>query len=157
MTISNLIVLILIFSIVPTTGAQQKIGQPNDSQLTTVEYKTGQVWKTGFGPTVTILKVEDLSKIGKVIHVRIDNVPDGTCGPVQLTKSIEHLALTEKMVRRSAIDLVEKNADLPDSYFDAYRKWEQQKKRDVLKVTIQEAILSTEGLPAPMICNFLPA
>ena len=99
----------------------------------------------------------DLPKIGEVIRVRIDNVPDGTCGPVQLTKSIEHLALTVKMVRKSAIDLVEENADLPDSYFDAYRKWGQQKKHDVLKVTIQEAILSTEGLTAPMICNFLPS
>lgn len=122
-----------------------------------MEYKAGQVWKMPFGPTVTILKVEELPKLGKVVHLRVDKVPDGSCGSVQLTKSIEHLALTEKMVRKSALALVNENTDLPDSYLDAYREWEKQKKHEVLKVPIQEAILSVSTLPGPMICNLLPS
>jgi hypothetical protein len=121
------------------------------------EYEAGQVWKATFGPTVSILKVEELPKFGKVVHVRVDNVPNGSCGSVQLTKSMEHFALTEKMVRKSALDLVKENADLPDSYLDVYREWGKQKKHEVLKVPIQDAILSVSTLPGLMICNLLPS
>ena len=80
----------------------------------------------------------------------------GVADHVRLTKSIEHLALTEKMLRKSALDLVNENTALPDSYLDGYREWEKQKKHEVLKVPIQEAILSVSTLPGPMICNLLP-
>jgi len=153
--ICKLTVSALLLSLLPTASPQEKVGQPNDPQKI-VEYKAGQVWKTPFGPTVTILKVEELSKLGKVVHVRVDKVPDGSCGSVQFTKSIEHLALTEKMMRKSALDLVNENTDLPDSYLDAYREWEKQKKHVVLKLPIQEAILSVSTFPGPMICNLLP-
>jgi hypothetical protein len=90
------------------------------------------------------------------VHVRVDNVPVQSCGGFNLTTTIEHMALSEKMMRKSMIDLVKNNVDLPDSYFDAYRKWEKQKKRELIKVPIQEAIRSVKTLPGPMICNFLP-
>ena len=124
--ICKLTVCALLLSLLPTASPQEKVGQPNDVPKI-VEYKAGQVWKTPFGPTVTILKVEELPKLGKVVHVRVDKVPDGSCGSVQLTKSIEHLALTEKMLRKSALDLVNENTDLPDSYLDGYREWENRR------------------------------
>jgi len=52
------------------------------------------------GPTVTILEVEDVPKVGKVVHVRIDNVPVSSCGSIQLTTTIEHMALAEKVMRQ---------------------------------------------------------
>jgi hypothetical protein len=136
--------------------AQQDAGQPSDSNSKTIEYKPGQVWETGFGPTVTILKVEELPKFGKVVHVRVDNIPVQNCGGFHLTRTIEHMALTEKMMRKGATDLIKDNVDLPDPYFDAYRKWEGQKKREVIKVPIQKAIVKSGEPLGPIICNFLP-
>jgi hypothetical protein len=141
----------LILGCLPAATAQN---QPNDSKPKTAEYKSGQVWTVGQGITVTVLAVEDLHKIGKVIHVRVDKIPLQTCGDLHLTRTIEHLALTEKMMRKSRLDLLQDSVDLPESSVDAYRKWEEQKKHDVAKVTIQEAI---PPVPGPMICNFAPS
>lgn len=153
----NLIVVLvfgLFFSVVSTATAQQKGGQPNNSNA--VEYQPGQVWNTDQGANVTILLVETDRKGDKVVHVRIDNVPVQSCGGFHLTTTIEHMALSEKMIRKSVIKLTKNNVGLPDAYFDAYRKWEKQKKHDLTKVPLQEAILSVSNLPGPMICNFRP-
>jgi hypothetical protein len=40
---------------------------------------------------------------------------------------------------------------------DAYRKWEEQKKHQILKVPIQKAILTGGNVMGPMICNFVPS
>jgi hypothetical protein len=133
-------------------GQEQRDG-PNAE---TVEYKAGQVWTTNLGMEVTVLGVEDLHKVGNVVHVRIDKIPLPSCGGIHLTRTIEHLALTEKMMRKSGLELQKKIIDLPESYLDAYREWEQQKKREIVKVPIQQAILAN-GTVSPIICNFLPS
>jgi hypothetical protein len=123
-----------------------------------VEYKAGQSWRyaTGDGPTITVLKVEDLPKIGRVIHVRVDNIPVPGCAGIHLTNSIDHIALTEKMMRKSVNDLLRENADLPDSYFEGYREWQKQKKPRIVKdMTITDVVRRNADLP--LICNFLPA
>ena len=53
-----------------------------------VEYKAGQSWRyaSGNGPIITVLKVEDLPKIGRVIHVRVDDIPVPVCAGIQLTR-----------------------------------------------------------------------
>lgn len=157
--IKSLIVFVfgLLLSTTPVASAQQDGAQSNGPNSKTVEYKSGQVWKTDLGATVTILTVEDVRKVGKIVHVRIDNVPVQSCGGSHLTTTIEHMALSEKMMRKSAIDLVKNNIALPDSYFDAYREWEKKKNHKVINVPMQEAILSVETLPGPMICNILPS
>lgn len=92
------------------------------------EYKAGQVWQlSGGDETVTLLKVEDLHKIGRVVHVRVDKVSEG-CQGIHLTTSIDHIVLTEKMMRKSPATLLQEKTDLPDSCFDAYRVWQKQKK-----------------------------
>jgi hypothetical protein len=125
----SLVVFGLSLSIVPTAWSQREASPPGDSNSKTIEYRPGQVWETGFGPIVTILKVEELPKVGMVVHVRIDNVPVQNCRGFHLTRTIEHMALAEKMMRQGATNLIKDNVDLPDSYFDAYRKWEKQKRR----------------------------
>jgi hypothetical protein len=144
---------VLLLASLPRATAQS---QPDDSNSKTVEYKSGQVWTIGQGITVTILAVEDVHRVGKVVHVRIDKTPVQSCGDIHLTRSIEHLAL-EKMMRKSGLDLLKDNVDLPESSIGAYRNWEEQKKHEIAKVPIQKAILPVGTLPGPMICNFVPS
>jgi hypothetical protein len=153
----SLVVLSLSLSIVPMSGAQRDAGTPADSNSKTIEYKPGQVWKTGFGPIVTVLKVEALPKVGRVVHVRVDNVPVQNCGGFHLTRTIEHMALAEKVMRKGSTALIKDNVDLPDSFFEAYRKWEKQKKREVIKEPMQEAVHRSSEPFGPIICNFLPS
>ncbi len=134
-------------------AAQAPAAQPALAQ-----YKAGQSWRyaTGDGPTITVLKVEDLPRIGRVIHVRVDNIPVPGCAGIHLTNSIDHIALTEKMMRKSVHDLLRENADLPDSYFEGYREWQKQKKPQIVKdITIADVVRRNADLP--LICNFLPA
>jgi len=123
-----------------------------------VEYKAGQSWRyaSGNGPIITVLKVEDLAKIGRVIHVRVDDVPVPGCAGIHLTNSIDHIAVTEKMMGKSVHDLLREDADLPDSYFEGYREWQKQKKPQIVKdKTISDVIKMK--VDVPLICNFLPS
>jgi hypothetical protein len=123
------------------------------AQSRAVEYKAGQVWTTQYGPTVvTILKVENLPKVGKVVHVRIDKVLMFRCEGLEPSSVIQHLAFQEKMLRGGLVSLVKKNSDLPDSYFTEYQKWEQQQDHVPLNVPIQQ-IIRDAALPGPIICN----
>lgn len=121
-----------------------------------VVYKPGQVWTMNQGITVTILAVEDVHRVGKVIHVRVDKIPWQSCGDVHLTRAIEHLAVTEKMMLKSALVPTDNHADLPESSVEAYRNWQTQKKHEIAKVPLQKAILN-ESIVPPMICNFVPS
>ncbi len=138
-----------------STGMAQS--RTENSNLNSVEYKTGQLWTTGQGITVTVLAIEDVHRVGKVVHVRIDKIPYQSCGDIHLTRAIDHIALTEKMMRQSELVLSKDNIELPESSIDAYRTWEEQKKHQVLKVSIQKAILTEGDAMGPMICNFVPS
>jgi len=131
--------------------------QSNGSDLQSVDYKPGQVWTMNPGIIVTILAVEDVHGSGKVVHVRVDKIPWQSCGDVHLTRAIEHLAVTQKMMLKGGRVLSKDNIELPASSIDAYRKWQGQKKHEITKVPLQKAILG-EGSPlGPMICNFVPS
>ena len=145
---------VLLLASIPRTFAQS---QSDNSSLKTVEYRPGQVWITDQGITVTILAIEDAHRVGKVVHVRIDKIPFQSCGDIHLTRAIEHLALTEKMMRKSGLVLSKDNVVLPESSIDAYRQWEERKKHEVVKVPIQKAILTEGNELGPMICNFVPS
>src|SRR2546425_2673694 len=145
---------VLLLASFPRAIAQS---QSDNSSLKTVEYTPGQVWIADQDITVTILAIEDLHKVGKVVHVRIDKIPFQSCGDIHLTRAIDHLALTEKMMRKSGLVLSKDNVVLPESSIDAYRKWEEQKKHEVVKVPIQKAILTEGNVLGPMICNFAPS
>lgn len=105
--------------------------------------------------TVTILGIEDVHKVGNVVHVRIDQIPWQSCGNVHLTRAIEHLAVTEKMMRKSGLILSKDNVFIPASSIEAYRQWEEPKKHEITKVPLLRAIFDTLH-EEPMICNFVP-
>ena len=144
----------LFLSVFPA-GAQQIT-----AQVALPDYKPGQVWtyKTAPGADdsrIVILRVEPASKKGRVIHVRIENLPLPNCGGFHLTTAIEHLAISEKALRQSTIQLENDRAELPDSNFDAYKQWAKGRHKEVTNTPISDITLSqTAGL---MICNYGPA
>ena len=144
--------ILLILASLPGVMAQSQ----SDGSNPKVDYKPGQVWTMSQGITVMILAIEDVHRGGKVIHVRVDKIPWQSCGNVHLTRAIEHLAVTEKMMHKSSLVLSMDNVDLPESSVEAYRKWEGEKKREIVKVPLQKAIVGGHG-PGPMICNFVPS
>ena len=148
-----LVGVLLLAASVPRVTAQTKTESPN---LKSVDYKPGQVWTMNQGITVTVLAVEDVHRVGRVVHVRIDKIPWPSCGSFHLTRAIEHLAVTEKMMLKSALTFSKDNVDLPASSLEEYRKWEGQKKHEIAKIPLEKAILE-EGSEAPMICNVLPS
>jgi hypothetical protein len=151
-SIKSLTVMMTVALASSLTAAQGAAARPAP-----VEYKAGQSWRyaNGNGPIITVLKAEDLPKIGRVIHVRVDNIPVPGCAGIHLTTSIEHIAVTEKIMRKSVHDLLREDTDLPDSYFDGYRDWQKQKKPPIMKdKTISEVVRMKADVP--LICNFLP-
>lgn len=137
----------------PGVAGQTKADSLNPNSM---EYKPGQVWTMNQNITVTILAVENVHRVGKVIHIRIDKIPWQSCGDIHLTRAIEHLAVAEKMMLKSGLVLTKDDADLPQSSVEAYRKWQMQKKHEIIKVPLQKAIFD-EGIVPPMICNFVPS
>src|ERR1039458_7874508 len=112
-----------------------------------VDYKRGQVWTMSQGISVMILAIEDVHRVGKVVHVRVDKIPFQSCGDIHLTRAIEHLAVTEKMMLKSRLVLSKDNVELPESSIEAYRKWEEKKKHEITKVPLQKAILGEGSIP----------
>src|SRR5215469_9910666 len=145
----------LLGAVLLTGGALSVMAQ--DQVDKTPSYKSGQVWIMDQGITVTILAIEDVHKVGRVVHVRVDKIPLQSCGEVHLTRAIEHLAVSEKMMLKSGLVLSKDNVDLPESSVEAYRKWQAQKKREIAKTPLQKAILTMGDAMGPMICNLVPA
>jgi hypothetical protein len=137
------------------------MAQPSDKQnghqkSGSVEYRAGQVWRTPFGASVIVLIVEDVRKIGKVVHVRVE-LPGQSCGNIHLTTKIDHLAVPEKIMRKSALYLAISDVPIPDSYLEGYRGWVKQKNHEMVKLPVQDEIMRVAGFSDPMICNFVPS
>ena len=120
------------------------------------EYKAGQVWKYKTAPgigdsTVVILKV-DTDEKSNLIHIRIDGIPLPSCGGLHPTISIEHLAITEKALRKSTTQLLKESVALPDSDFTAYNEWKSNRHRQVVKRPLSEVALPVP--PGTLICNW---
>lgn len=148
----------LLVSACPPDGNTQT--QSGGSSPNNMNYKVGQVWT--MAPldhviTVTILGTDDVHRVGKVVHVRVDQIPWQSCGDVHLTRAIEHLAISEPMMRKSGLTLSKDNVSLPDSSIQAYRQWKEQKKHEVIKVPLQKALSQDSHELGPMICNFVPS
>jgi hypothetical protein len=108
------------------------------------------------GITLTIVAIDDIRKVGPVVHVRIDNIPWQSCGGVRLTRTIEHVAVAEKMLKDSGLALSKENVLLPRSSIEAYERWQSQKKHEVAKIPLPIVIRTQGYVPLPMICNFAP-
>jgi hypothetical protein len=145
---------LLLATSLPRVTAQS---QTDSSNAKTPDYKPGQVWTTNQGITVTILAIQEVHKVGKVVHVRVDKIPWQSCGDIHVTRAIEHLAVTENMMQKSGLVLSKDNVDLPESSIEAYRNWQGQKKHEIAKEPLQKAIFGKDYVPGPMICNLVPS
>ena len=148
---SAFVVLMLAFG-VAAAGAQQ-----GSTQAAPAEYKIGQVWdyKTPHGAEgsrIIILAVQSQGNKGKLVHIRIENIPVPDCGGLRLTTAIEHLAVLDKFLRKSTTDLVNDQTELPDRYLDAYREWQNDRHKHIVKRPLAEVALAEPGCPA--IVNF---
>jgi hypothetical protein len=61
------------------------------------------------------------------------------------------------MMLKSGLVLSKDNVELPESSIEAYRKWEEQKKHEITKMSLQRAILGESYIQEPMICNVVPS
>lgn len=148
------LVVVLLVASLPGIMAQSKSDGSNPK---TADFKPGQVWTMNRGITVTVLAIEDVHRVGMVVHVRVDKIPFQSCGDVHPTRAIEHLAVTEKMMLRNGLVLSKDKIELPESSIEAYRKWEKQKNHEIARVPLQKTIFGEGNIQGPMICNFVPS
>ena len=91
------------------------------------EFHEGQVWsykpRVGEGgSTITVLRVENVGKIGVVIHVRIDGIRFGKCMGGPAPTSIVHAPFAKAALAQSVTKLLRILPTVPD-YMDGYRDW----------------------------------
>jgi hypothetical protein len=127
--------------------------RPDGTIQKTMDYKLGQVWTMDQGITVTILAIEDVGKVGKVVHVRVDKIPWQSCGDIHLTRMIDHVAVTKKMMLTSGLVLSKENVDLPQSSIEAVRQWQGQKKREIWKAPLPALIQAQGYVAGPISCD----
>jgi hypothetical protein len=113
-----------------------------------IKFKEGQVWtyKTRKGEEesyFTILKIEEYSKVGLVIHIAIDNVKikaskDGE----DYLYSISHSPFSIEALKGSVSNLKYNHVELPD-YIEGYQEWKDafdKGKAGVYAVTVAECV-----------------
>jgi hypothetical protein len=127
--------------------------RPVDTIQKTTDYKLGQVWTMDQGITITILAIEDVRKLGTVVHVKLDNIPWQSCGDIHLTRMIDHVAITKKMMLTSGLVLSKENVDLPQSSIEAVRQWQGQKKREIWKAPLPALIQAQGYVAGPISCD----
>jgi hypothetical protein len=147
MSISRLAVISLLLLAIIPAHAQQSPTRRN--------YAPGQVWSTALGPTITILAIENRGSHDKIVHIRIDKIPADACGGLHLMTSIDHVAVSEKMLGKNAVDLVQQNAEIPDASLEPYRKWNSQKKHKISEQPLPELIRSAQ-VSYPAMCGTFP-
>jgi hypothetical protein len=124
------------------------------------EYKAGQIWNyktaTGAeGSTILILDVQSQGKKGNLVHIRIDTIPILGCGSLHLTHSIAHLAVPEQALRKSTTEIVQDHTDLPEGYLEAYKAWQKNRHKEIIKRPL--ATIATPDSGCPVIVNFAQA
>ncbi len=91
------------------------------------EFHKGQVWsykpRAGEGgSTITVLRVENVGRIGVVIHVRIDGIQFGNCTGGPAPTSIAHAPFAKAALAQSVTRLLKTLPTVPD-YMDGYKEW----------------------------------
>ncbi|POA29614.1 MULTISPECIES: hypothetical protein [unclassified Pseudomonas] len=109
--------------------------------------KVGDIWAYKNRPgeetsTLTILKVENYPKLGKVVHIRVDNIR--MINPVNGGEFNEmpHLPFQARAIERSITQRVGKTAEIPDfsKGYEAWRAAFDQGKAGVFKITVRQTL-----------------
>ncbi len=91
------------------------------------EFHEGQVWsykhRAGESDsTITVLRVENVGKIGVVIHVRIDGIRFGNCTGDPAPTSIAHAPFAKAALAQSVTRLLRTLPTVPN-YMNGYKDW----------------------------------
>ena len=114
--------------VVPLNAAEAQTRSCATPERTSdAEFHEGQVWsyrsRSGEeASTLTVLRVENVGKIGVVIHVRIDNIRLGNYMGGPAPTSIAHAPFTKAALSQSVTRLLGSLPTLPD-YMDGYKDW----------------------------------
>ncbi|MDR6159979.1 hypothetical protein QF023_003495 [Chryseobacterium sp. SLBN-27] len=119
-----------------------------------MKYSVGQEWNYKTRPTeenstLTILKIEEYPKHGKVIHISVNELkmknpqhPDG------IADRISHLPLSEEALDNSVISLKNEISRKPDSIeMNGYSYWKKEfdkGKAGVFSIPVSEIVSSME-------------
>jgi hypothetical protein len=154
---TNPLPLIGLLLLLTSLGLQGQ-SRPDGTIQKTIDYKLGQVWTMDRGITITILAIEDGRKAGKIVHVRVDKIPWQSCGEIHLTRMIEHVAVTEKIMLMSGLVFSQEDVALPQSSIEALRMWQgqKQKKRQIWKAPLPALIQAQGYVPGPISCDSFP-
>ncbi|AWM93586.1 hypothetical protein DJ564_23765 [Pseudomonas sp. 31-12] len=111
------------------------------------ELKVGDIWayKTRpgeDGSTLTILKIENYPKLGKVVHIRVDGFR--MINPVTGSEFNEmpHLPFQAKALERSITHRMGETADIPE-FSQGYATWKaalDEGKAGAFKITVRQVL-----------------
>jgi hypothetical protein len=93
------------------------------------KYRVGDLWeyRTRSGEEhsrFTVVKVENSSKLGVIVHIGVDNLIWKTCKGEDLAERVPHMPFTRKAVDTSAIRRVATGHSLP-AFQEGYEEWRQ--------------------------------
>ncbi|REC62848.1 hypothetical protein DRF65_08480 [Chryseobacterium pennae] len=98
-----------------------------------MKYSVGQEWNYKTRPieansTLTILKIEEYPKTGKVIHISISGLkmrnPDSPSG---FAEKLTHIPMSEEALDKSVTKVYKENSKMPDSLeMDGYSTWKKE-------------------------------
>jgi hypothetical protein len=93
------------------------------------DLKPGQVWsyKTRSSEpasTITILKVENYSDLGRVVHIRVDGIRMKNPLKGNVVTDIPHLPFKEAAVQSSITKLISSSQDVP-TFQEGYDTWKK--------------------------------
>jgi hypothetical protein len=111
------------------------------------DLKVGDIWayknRPGEdGSTLTILKIENYPKLGKVVHIRVDGFR--MINPVTGNEfnDMPHLPFQVKALERSITHRVGETADVPD-FSQGYTAWRaafDEEKAGVFKISVSKTL-----------------
>jgi len=111
------------------------------------ELQVGDIWayknRPGEdGSTLTILKIENYPKLGKVVHIRVDGFR--MINPVTGTEfnDMPHLPFQAKAIERSITHRIGETAEIPD-FDQGYTAWRaafDERKAGVFKISVSKTL-----------------
>lgn len=117
------------------------------------DYVAGQVWTYSTRPidlksTLTVLKVDEFPKVGKIIHIRIDDVNLKNSGaPGGVSHQVGHIPIAENALSKSTIKLLKSDAPIKDTDLEGYKIWRSafdQGKAGAYSISVADAVDTIE-------------
>jgi hypothetical protein len=138
--------LLLALPVHGATGQDKPRQCPKPEIVKDSKFVPGQVWayktrQSEESSTLTILKVEELPKLGTIIHIRVDKIRLRNCTGGPEPSKFEHMPFTREAIERSVTKMV-REGSIPD-YQEGYDEW-LKACGGVYTITVAEAVRAGE-------------